>query len=46
MIPFPIAKTWVNGRYPVELDSVRVNVPIDASGFTKPAALKANTGAK
>jgi hypothetical protein len=45
-IPCRIATTWVNGGYQVELDSVRVNVPMDASIFRKPAAPKANTGAK
>jgi hypothetical protein len=45
-IPFRITKTWVDGRSIVKLDSVQVNVPIEAAKFSKPAAPKEPTGAK
>lgn len=39
-IPFRITKTWVDGRSVTELNSVQVNVPVDAAKFSKPAAPK------
>ncbi len=45
-MPFRITKTWVDGRSVVEFKSLQVNVPVDASKFSKPAAPKETTGAK
>ncbi|MEQ1885223.1 MAG: photosynthetic reaction center cytochrome c subunit family protein [Bryobacteraceae bacterium] len=45
-IPHRITKTWVDGRSIVTLDSVQVNVPVDATKFNKPAAPKEPAGAK
>ena len=45
-MPFRITKTWVDGRSVIEFDSLEVNVPVDASKFSKPAASKETTGAK
>jgi outer membrane lipoprotein-sorting protein len=45
-IPHRITKTWVDGRSVIELDSVQVNVPVDAAKFSKPAAPKEPAGAK
>lgn len=45
-IPFRITKTWVDGRSVIEVNSVQVNVPVDASKFSKPAAPKEASGAK
>jgi outer membrane lipoprotein-sorting protein len=44
-MPFRITKTWVDGRSVIEFNSFQVNVPVDASRFSKPAAPK-QTGAK
>jgi hypothetical protein len=39
-MPYRITKTWVDGRSIVQVDSIAVNVPIDASKFNKPAPSK------
>jgi outer membrane lipoprotein-sorting protein len=44
-MPFRITKTWVDGRSVIEFNSLQVNVTVDASRFSKPAAPK-ETGAK
>jgi outer membrane lipoprotein-sorting protein len=44
-MPFRITKTWVDGRSIVQVDSLQVNVPIDASKFNKPAPSKETIGA-
>lgn len=36
-MPFKWSTTWTDGRSIFELDSVQVNVPIDAARFAKPA---------
>jgi|SRR5665213_801167 len=45
-MPFRITKTWVDGRSVVQVESHQVNVPIDASKFSKPAAVKETAGVK
>ena len=37
-IPYRRTLTWLDGRETIELTEVRVNVPIDAAKFAKPAA--------
>jgi len=37
-IPFRVTKTWVDGRSITLLDSVQLNVPVDAKQFAEPAA--------
>jgi photosynthetic reaction center cytochrome c subunit len=37
-IPFRVTKTWVDGRSLTLLNSIQLNVQIDASEFAKPAA--------
>jgi hypothetical protein len=36
-IPFRVTKTWVDGRSVTLLNSIQLNVPIDAAQFAKPA---------
>jgi len=36
-IPFRVTKTWVDGRSVTLLNSIQMNVPMDASRFAKPA---------
>ena len=36
--PFKITFSWLDGRDAYQLTSVKVNVPIDASKFNRPAA--------
>jgi hypothetical protein len=45
-LPFRVTKTWVDGRSMIDFDSVDVNVPVDASKFSKPAAPKETAGVK
>ena len=35
-VPFRVSKAWVDGRSVTELNSVQLNVPIDAARFAKP----------
>jgi hypothetical protein len=35
-VPFRVTKTWVDGRSVTELNSIQLNVPIDAAKFAKP----------
>src|ERR1700676_2158645 len=37
-VPFRITKTWVDGRSVTVLNSIQLNVPVDAAKFLKPAA--------
>ncbi len=39
-LPFRISATWLDGRSTIELSDVKINVPILASTFSKPAAQK------
>jgi hypothetical protein len=41
-VPFKTVVTWLDGRSTIQLTEVRVNVPVDASRFARPAA---STGA-
>ena len=43
-IPFRVTKTWVDGRSLVLVNSIQLNVPIDASKFAKPAAPPPSAG--
>jgi outer membrane lipoprotein-sorting protein len=44
-MPYRVTKTWVDGRSVVEFNSIQINVPGDASKFSKPAPPKETTGA-
>jgi hypothetical protein len=39
-VPFRVTKTWVDGRSVTELNSIQLNVPIDAAKFAKPVPPK------
>lgn len=44
-VPFRVTKTWVDGRSVTVLNSIQLNVPIDAAKFSKPPAPTAASAA-
>jgi outer membrane lipoprotein-sorting protein len=40
-MPFRWVTTWTNGQSTIQLENVRVNVPVDAARFARPAAAPA-----